>query len=320
MFLVMTTKNVLRITISNTRLIWKIFLYTAICLLALTGIAVAAAWPLVSSLNADGFFTAIWNYLNTNASNANIGDVLANTGGLMDSLMTILSNHTADLLWLLGVVFFVYFIVGAIFLGQQGLAAGQCIYGYMASNSKLSFVGSLLANIGKSMKLRLVKFITLLPLDILIGAALFFSLDLFSLGGIWPHIAPSVIILGASMLIAIRQALFCCWIPCMTVKNFGVFKALKEGVKSSCVKFGRVLLSSFVLVLIVFVLNYAFMFFTAGVALILTIPISLMMMHVFGFVVYFQNNGLKFYVDNGTIITPNKIESNDELSKIKNIV
>ncbi|MCL2540420.1 MAG: hypothetical protein FWE53_03220 [Firmicutes bacterium] len=316
----MTTKNILRLTISNPRLIWQIFAYSAVSLVLLLGVAVAAGLPLVLALNADGFFTEIQTFWNSLILNANLGEIMQNSGALIDGLWQIFVANGSNLIWLSAVVFFICFIVGPLILGQLDLTIGNCLYGYMGSNSKLSFWGSFVLNIGKSFKLRLIKLFIVLPADILIFTIMFFSLELFALGALWAYFAPFIIILGGCVLVGLRLSLFACWTPNMIVTNQGVFRSLRENFRCGMVKFQRTAISAFVLVLIIFVLNYCFMFFTAGVALLITIPISVLMIYIFGFVIYFQNNGLKFYVDSGTIITPKKQEFNDELSKIKHII
>ena len=59
---------------------------------------------------------------------------------------------------------------------------------------------------------------------------------------------------------------------------------------------------------------------TFGASLLLTLPISSLTINIFGMVVFYSSQGMRFYVDSENVITTKKMEETDAFSKLKFIV
>ena len=171
-----------------------------------------------------------------------------------------------------------------------------------------------------SIKYALARTLIVLPYDMLVFWGIFGSMQLYTLGGVWSILASFVVILVIVILYAIRNVLFGNWATSIVVKRCGVWAGLNDSVKDNFKVFRTIMPMSMALVLIIVALNMASVMFTAGVGLFLTIPCSILLMYVFNHMMYFYGNGLRFYIDKDTIVSPRKIENYESISSLKDII
>lgn len=310
-----------KLFLRTSSLVWRMLPYMLISLLVICGLAIAICYPLIEELSQAGFFTQLLDLFRQIFFNLRIDEILASASNLALNLFDIITQNMSIILPLVIVALVIFSLGSFLVLGLSELAIADCLYGYMSSNSRLSFYSCFIKNLKKSFKLQLSKLLIVLPVDLIITAIIIGSLMLFTINNaIVITLAPFIIILVLCLLIALRQTLFCMWSPCMIVRNNSVWGALKESWICMASNFGTIYSRQLVVTIFSIGINIATCIFTASVGLFLTIPATVLFSNILGQTCFFYINGLKFYVDEDEIRAPKKREDWEHLSSIKDII
>ncbi len=310
-----------KIFMRTSGVVWRILPYMLVCMLIVFGVALAACYPLFTSLSEAGFFAQVTTLFSDFVFNVNLADIFNSVADLMVAFFDVIAKNAGTLVPLVVVLVLILGLGLSFLIGLSELAMVDYLYGYMSSNSHLSFGSCLIKNLKKSAKLQLAKLLIVLPVDLLIIAVFIASLMLFTLEISWlAFVAPFIIVLALTLLIALRQTMFCMWAPCLIVHNGSVFGALRESFRLMIKNFGAIFPRQLVMTLIYIGVNIAVCLFTASVGLLLTVPATAYFTNIMGQVAFFHINGLKFYIDENQIISPHKKEEWEHLETLKNIV
>ena len=310
-----------KIFMRTSGLVWRILPYMLVCLLIVLGIAFAACYPLITELSNAGFFSQIASLLGDNFMNVNIADLFNSISDLMVSFGDIVAQNIGLLVPLVVILLLILGLGGSFLIGLSELAIADYLYAYMSSNSRLSFGSCFVRNLKKSAKLQLAKLLVVWPVDLFITACFVGSILLFTIdNAVVTFIAPFVIVLVLTLLISLRQTMFCMWAPCLVVHNGTVFGALRESFRQMGKNFGAIFPRQLVMTIIYIGVNIAVCLFTASVGLLLTIPATVLFAVILGQVAFFHINGLKFYIDENQIISPHKKEEWEQPSALKDII
>ena len=93
-------------------------------------------------------------------------------------------------------------------------------------------------------------------------------------------------------------------------------KGLKKGFKAVLRRFFRVFSS--ILMIIIITTMFTFMFTTFS--LIILVPLCSVCVTMLEMVMFFESQGMRYYVDLDCIVTPKKLEQCDKLKKVKDII
>ncbi len=315
----MVLDNSLKISLNKTGLVWRVLVYQILCIVLLCGLALACCFPLVNYMIDSGFMTEVESFISSNLFNFRIDQILIGLQELFDGFLSLISTDISQILYF--VLFIAIFVIlGSILFGLAEIPLYECVYGYMGSLSRLNFMGYFISNFGRSLKFRLCKLITTVPLDFCIIAIFFLMLKLFTLDGLVALFAPFLIILAMIVLITIRQSLFAEWGANVVVNNMKIWQALKENFKGFKRTFKSVFASTLLTTVIGFAINYGISALTCGVGLLITVPATMIFVIILYSVIYFEYNGLRYYVDKDKIISPRKIEELERIKDVKNII
>jgi len=316
----MILDNSFRVFANKSSLIWRVLLYELICLILLCGIAVACCYSLFTFLSTNGFLGEVGDFITANLFNFRIDQILQGIGVLSNDFLAIIVANTAQLLPLVILLFLIFGVLGSLVLGLVEIPLTECIYGYMGSCSRLNFMGYFISNFGRSVKFRLCKLITTVPLDLAILVAFFALLQLFTLGGVLNILAPFIIVFALILLISLRQSLFAEWNACIVVNNTGIWKGLRDNFKNIRKNYKTILGTVIISVILAFAINYGLSALTCGVGLFISIPATIVFFNVMYNVIYFHLNGLRYYIDKDRIITPKKVEDQERMADMRNLI
>ncbi len=316
----MIVDNSFRLFTNKTGLIWRVLLYQLTCLVVLCGLAVACCYSLFMELSANGFLAQMSDFFTNNLFNFRVDQTLSDINVLAYSFWDILSANLGQLLPLTILLVAIFGVLGSFLFRLVDLPITECIYGHMGSCAKLTFMGCFIANLRRSVKYSLCRLITTTPIDLAIVAAFFASLGLFSLTGIVKTMAPFLVILILFVLITFRQSLFCVWQASIVANNNKIWKAFRENFRLVIKNYKIALGTSVLCVLLVFAINYGCSVLTCGVSLLVTIPATVIFLAIVYNVIYFHTTGLRYYIDKDRIITPKKLEDQERLNDIKNLI
>ena len=317
----MILSDTFRILGRNHHILWRFVLYSLICVLVVGGLSLAICSPLISELTRLGFWDKFHDLVANFTFNFNIGDVFYQIYTfLMDFFELIADNLSAVLPFL--IVFVVIFTVGCRFtIGLAELPVADYVYSSMASNIHLSFGVCFVKNLKKSVKLQLAKLCVVFPIELLIACSCIGMFLLFSFNLTWLNVMlPLIWFIFVVALMAFKQTLFGLWSPSEIIFEDGIWRSFGRSFASLkgnfCAIFGRFMLISLISV----VLNYILVILTASIGLIVMIPVEICVTIVFGLVMTFYLNGLRFYVAEQEIITPKKKENWERVSSLKDII
>ena len=106
----------------------------------------------------------------------------------------------------------------------------------------------------------------------------------------------------------------------MVVNNCGIIEALKRNFKAIQKKWLSIFSNTLIMVILLFFLNMFAVFFTFGITLLITVPITILTTIIFKNVVYYECTGMRYYCDSNTIIMPKKLEEQDNIKRVKDII
>ena len=317
----MILSDTVRILGRNHYLLWKLIIYILVCVLVVCGLAMAICSPFISELSNLGFWSNLLSLFHTLTFNLDIGSIFGAIYQFLIDTGVLIANNITTLLPFL-IVFSLILTIGLKFtVGLVELPLCDCVYNTMASNTKFSLGVSFVKNLKASVKLQLSKLCVALPVEIIFIALSFSVLFLYEFNLAWLNVLVPVIWLLVSVVLAsIWHTLFALWTPSKAIFEYGSWKALGKSVKSLrgnvCAMFGRTML----IVLICFILHAVMIAFTWMSGLIVTLPLSLAVFSVYGLVMTFYLNGLRFYLSEKEIITPKKKENWERVSSLKDFI
>lgn len=313
----MMYKNSIRILFSNFNIVWKVLLYTLIVLAVTCGLAYISAVPVFNVLSNQGFFSLIKEVFENFVTNLNLVEFIKGLGNISTSFFEIIINNFSNL-WVYIVLFiFIIAILGRFLIGQSKLASAYSLYASMSNNMKVGMLSSYFSNMGKIVLFELTKLIVTFPIDLIIGYVIILCFRLFKFGTTMAILTPFIIVLVSVILLSIRISIFSCWTPMIAVKNDGIFKCLKNNFKLITRRFFKIFANSIGIVLTIIMLNGFALIFTLGVGLIVTIPLSMVLDTTFQMSAYYGSYGMRYYVDNDTIVEPKKMEATEKLKRTK---
>lgn len=305
----MMFKNSFRLLLSNFDKVWKLLVYQIL------------SWAVVLALLAPFYQTLIGGL--TNAWElSNLGKYLTNGTfygiNVADALLAF-SNAVlsfAKLLFVEHLFVGVYctvilFFVRPFFANIGKYVVCEMVYGYMSSSSKHGFTITLLRTLKRSLPYAIFKTLYCLPFDALILASLFglTSID----HALYAYAMPFLVVIVPSLLFALRETFSCGWAPAMIVFDQNVFRAFPKGIVASFRRGLRVYSTAFMIYLLALVLTMVIGLY----ALILILPCIFPFIDIFEMVMFFSSQGMRFYVDADTILSPKKLEEVDRIKDAK---
>lgn len=308
--------NSIKITIYNFSLAIKSFVAKLFSLLITSAVLFSFAFKPLQLLAHNGLFDKFWegvisfNFLTFFNRLVDCENIVIETLKNADNFYKIILMIT----FAVG-----YFLISTICTFDK-IPMCEVLDAKMSSNCKLNFTGIYFSRLWFSIKYTLCSLIFFVPLDAAILVAGYFSLKIFSLGGFWLTISPFIVIMLTIILISLRVSLFANWVPECVSSGKGVWKSFGASVKLSSKKFLRTFLNAVFVVLTLFLVNILMFVLTAGVGLIISAPATILLINSFSMVNYYVSNGNRFYVDGQTIVSPRKLETQEEIKDLIDLI
>ena len=130
---------------------------------------------------------------------------------------------------------------------------------------------------------------------------------------VWIIVVPFLMVISYSVIIGLKNSFSCGWLPALVVLPCTVSSAFAKGFRAVSRRYFRVLSTTFCMAFL-----WCCVFYLFGImSLFAILPISSMLLLIFDFVMFFSSQGMSFYVDYNTVLTPKKLEQTDKLRKAK---
>lgn len=308
----MMFKNSTKLLLANFDKVWKLLVYHILCFALCFGLlsvfynffaaSIVSAWEEAS---LSGVFSSGTFY------GYSVAGVLH---GIVNAVIGFFITIFAENVWI-GVYFCVIVFYLLPFLMNVGkYVVDEMLYGFMSSAQKQSFTGTFLRTLGKSTQFAAVKTLYALPFNALI------LLSMYGLSRIqnqvFDYIFPLALAVIPAIMFAFKQTFNAGWAPAMVVFDVGVAKAFMLGHRAILRRGARVFSTAFVICLLAIVLSLILGLY----ALIIILPIVLPFSDIFEMTAFFSSQGMRFYADYDTILTPKKLEEVDKIENAKFIL
>ncbi len=308
----MMFKNSTRLLCANFDKVWKLLVYHILCFALCFGLLAI-------------FYDFFVGYIVSAWENASLAGVFTSGTFYGYSIADVLHGFTHAIWGFFAGIFTanvgigIYFCIIVFYLLPFLLNIGKYVidemmYGFMASAQKQSFTATFLRTLAKSTQFASIKTLFAIPFNALIWASMF-GLSIIQ-NEAFSYILPLAFAIIPALFFAFRQTFNAGWAPAMIVYDVNVFKAFGIGQRAILRRGARVYSTAFVIYLLVIVLSLIL-----GVyAIIIILPIIMPFSHIFEMTAFFSSQGMRFYVDLDTILTPKKLEEVDKISKARFIL
>ncbi|MBO5310362.1 MAG: hypothetical protein IKB21_02895 [Clostridia bacterium] len=309
-------KNTIKLLASNFSIFWKVLLYKLIVIGIIAGLFCATlAW-----ITKMPEFATLTNSTISFFGVATIAGgptaIITALGALLESLYVFLialaTTYPAILVYVLVLIFFILPYLWHL----SDLATNEGIFGYMSSQTKYGFTSSFIRRLNRSSAFSLAFTIMVLPFNLIFLGGIVGICLLSTLHPAWMIASVALLACWIIMYYAFRTTLLGCWSSAITASNCKTWTGFGKAIRAVLRSFARVLSNA---VVIMFILALIFLL-TSPFGSVILIPLYCFVMAVFGMVVFFEHQGMRYYVDFNTIVSPKKLELTDKVKKIKFII
>lgn len=206
------------------------------------------------------------------------------------------------------------FILLPLLLNIGRFVMCEMMYGYMSSCQRQSFAGTYLKTLKSSIIYSILKTLYAIPFNALIILSMW-SLTRIN-NNVFDYIMPFAFVIVPSLFMAFKETFTAGWAPAKVVYNQNTFKSFMIGMKAVLRRGARVFSTAFIIFLLAIVLSMILGLY----AIIIILPIVSPLIHIFEMVMFFSSQGMRFYVDSDTILTPKKLEEVDRIEDAKYIL
>ena len=312
----MMFRNSVKLLFSNFATVWKLLLYYLIITLIGVGLVAPVFSSVVEVFRSHNFFEVLVDLLTTFNLGTNILSIFASFGTVISTLVACILDYFVIHTWLAVYLTFLFVVLLPFLYELGGIAAGEILYGYMSSQAKVNFTGRIFSSVRKSFKYILAKLLIATPINILIFFLIYKVFALTALGGTIKFAVPLIITVVLCLLVTLRLVLFAGWLPALIVNDCGVWSAFARGLKAV----GRRFFRTFSTMLVFVILNICIDVLLGSIAFLLLVPLGVYFVYIIDFVMFYGSQGMRYYVDADTIISPKRLEEVDRFSHCKDII
>ncbi|MGN1162927.1 MAG: hypothetical protein ACI4T2_03310 [Christensenellales bacterium] len=312
----MMFRNSVKLLFSNFATVWKLLLYYLVITLIGVGLVAPVFSSVVEVFRNHNFFEILVDLLTTFNLGTNLISIFAGVGTVFSTLVACIVDYFVIHTWLAVYLTFLFVVLLPFLYELGGIAAGETLYGYMSSQAKVNFTGRIFTSLKKSFKYIMAKILVATPINLLVFYLIIKVFELTTLGGTIKFAVPLIITLVLCLLITLRLVLFSGWLPALIVYDCGVWSAFARGIKAV----GRRFFRTFSTMLIFVILNICIDVLFGSIAFLLLIPLGLYLIYIVDFVMFYGSQGMRYYVDSDTIISPKRLEEVDKFNNCKDII
>lgn len=312
----MMFRNSVKLLFSNFATVWKLLLYYLIITLIGVGLVAPVFSSVVEVFRSHNFFEVLVDLLTTFNLGTNILSIFASFGTVISTLVACILDYFVIHTWLAVYLTFLFVILLPFLYELGGIAAGEILYGYMSSQAQVNFTGRIFSSVRKSFKYILAKLLIATPINILIFFLIYKVFALTALGGTIKFAVPLIITVVLCLLVTLRLVLFAGWLPALIVNDCGVWSAFARGIRAV----GRRFFRTFSTMLVFVLLNICIDVLFGSIAFLLLVPLGVYFVYIIDFVMFYGSQGMRYYVDADTIISPKRLEEVDRFKRCKDII
>lgn len=316
----MIFKNTFKLLMTNFNLTYKVFLYKLVALMVSVAVAGTIGMPFISKLAEIGFFAFFGDKFLLMFESFNITNIFVGMKDIFLKIIEVFSSLSGEILVNACVSIAVFVLMFVLIGNLDELAVIDCLNANLTSKTKLSFFKSLVGKSFKSISKNLLKFVISLPFFALLGLVLFYGFTLYNTAeAVVKILIPMIMFLLILFVCGIHLSLISGFSPSIIVHDKGSFKSLKIGFKTIFKKYFKLLSSSIMFVFVVLVLNIFISVYSFFAGLIITLPITIVLINLFKMIAFYECSGMRYYV-NDNIRTPLRKEELDKMNKMKYII
>lgn len=305
----MRFKHSLQVFIDNIATTYKLLLYRIIVVAVIIALSCAVIFPSINAVKTTveygalssevkAFFAKL-SELKLDGIDANYAQVKSAMSEFMQMLIS--NGLLAIDVVCAAIIAFIYYFLAAI----GDFALGETLNNRMTLRAHTSYSATLLKDLGRA-SLYAIIYTPLSLLFYAVGGVIIWAVVFKALA-----FAPLLLRLFLAsvliiMILALKFTLTTDWMPHILHTNSNNRQAIHYVLHPKKGAFLRVLSTVIIMDLSIFAINALFTILTFGAAAIITVPAGAMLLTCYQFVNYCDNNGLKYFIDDYTIIGPQK--------------
>ena len=316
----MIFKNSFHLLIDNFGLNFKLLLYKII--VGAIGIALGAAflYPTLHMIFNSAPFKEIvdlfGDFLKALISGdiAFLQDFAEALHGKVTAFLSFLQDKTPNVVFF-AVMFVLIFLVSRFLGGMGNFVFGKLIGDKMSSYSKSSFSTAYISNLGRAMLWEVIYVPVTFVYDICV-LALCYLLFLILLSVIASSFVAALIALMFSVALllvsqAVKLTVFSHAVPALVCDKVNVRTALKKSFSFTKERFASLFTTYLVTAMLILCMNVLFAFASFGAALLITVPMSYLILICIQFVSYYTYEKRKYFLTETQIVAPKEEKSRE---------
>ncbi len=316
----MVFKNALNLLIDNFVLNFKLLLYKIIIGVLAIALSAALLYPTLNMLFTSSAFNDVLDLLHqffkalASGDSAFLAGFAPELQDKISALLAFIRERSSN------VVFFFVSLTAILlitrFLGGMGnYVFGKVLDDRMSSYAKTSVSGAFVSNLGRAALWHVVYVPVTFVYDILVVALCYvFFLILLSIISVGVIASVVALMLSVALLIAsqaVKLTLFSDAVPAMVSDGMSLGAALKKSFRIGRSRFASLFATYLITVYIILLVNVLGAIASFGAALLITIPMTYIMLIAIQFVSYYEDNKKKYFLAADNIVKPKEDKSEE---------
>jgi len=303
----MKFKRTFHVFVDNFSIVYKQLLFRLITT-ALSGIiCVLGVYPFINELvnspqlNSliDGLRTFALSFLNGEVNS--LSEISLKVQQAYADFMQLLQTNLTQIV-LGGLLLLLIHVISRWFEGICNYATAAVINDKMALRAKQPFLVTMIRTLKESTVYNAIYVPLSIIYDLAVGVGMFFLLFYLLSSVIYFFVSLFLFVTIVLISVIIKMTFTCDWLPALIRGKKGQLGSLKYTFSQKGKGTMNVASNFVVIVLLIFAVNVAAAVFTLGAGLLITIPASYVLIIGFEFVNYYDREGLKYFLDDNTIV------------------
>lgn len=311
----MMFKNSVKLFLANFSVFWKLLVYK----LLIIGITVVLFLPVmsawISSFNSLNMVSVFNEFLNSTLI-VNIQNMLSSLYVLVETIINAVVVLFQSNVFAVVYTFFLLFLLMPFLMGLSSIPTGESIYSYMSSLTKSSFTSNFVSKLGSSCVYSIYRTLINLPFLMVVLAGVYGILRLTLLGEMVRIFVPLILVVFLLVVYSLMTTTFAGWMPSCVVNKSTASKSFKKGFKAVSRRYFRVLSS----IIMIYLIAICLFCMISAYSLIILIPLVNATIIMLEMVMFFESQGMRYYVDLDNVVSPKKLEQCDKISKMKDLI